>query len=131
MLQRVCALLALLLLGLSCAIESPPGGRIPELATQVEIRRTEYGVPHIRGESLAAVAFGLAYCQAEDHLLNIMERMLSARGELAKHFGEGEDGATCAPICGIASSASSIGRLRPTTNSTTTFAACSKALRRG
>jgi acyl-homoserine-lactone acylase len=58
----------------------------------VEIRRTAYGVPHIKGQTLEAVAFGFAYAQAEDHLLNIMERILTARGELALHFGPGEDG---------------------------------------
>ena len=42
------------------------------LASQVEIRRTQYGVPHIKADSLEAVAFGFGYCQAEDHLLNIM-----------------------------------------------------------
>lgn len=59
----------------------------PELADKVEIRRTAYGVPHIKGETLAAVSFGFGYCQAEDHLLNVMRSILRARGELARHFG--------------------------------------------
>jgi len=62
----------------------------PVLADQVEIRRTEYGVPHIKGETLEAVAFGLAWCQAEDHAVTIMEHMLRARGELALHAGKKE-----------------------------------------
>jgi acyl-homoserine-lactone acylase len=62
----------------------------PQLADQVEIRRTEYGVPHIKGETLEAVAFGLAWCQAEDHVVTIMEHMLRARGELALHEGKKE-----------------------------------------
>ncbi len=61
-----------------------------ELAEEVKIRRTEYGVPHIEAPTLEAVAFGFAYCQAEDHLLNIMHSVLRARGELAVTFG-GED----------------------------------------
>jgi acyl-homoserine-lactone acylase len=60
------------------------------LAKQVEIRRTEYGVPHIKADTLEAVAFGFGYCQAEDHLLNIMNSILRARGELAENFG-GDD----------------------------------------
>ncbi len=60
------------------------------LVEQVEIRRTAYGVPHIKADTLEACAFGLGYCQAEDHLLNIMHSILRARGELAKNFG-GED----------------------------------------
>ncbi len=46
------------------------------LANKVTIRRTEYGVPHIEAETLEAVAFGFGYCQAEDHLINIMRGML-------------------------------------------------------
>ena len=63
----------------------------PELAEKVEIRRTAYGIPHIKGDTLEAVAFGFGYSQAEDHLLNIMRSILRARGELAKHFGEESD----------------------------------------
>lgn len=62
-----------------------------ELARQVTIRRTEYGVPHIEATTLEAAAFGLAYCQAEDHLTNIMHSMLRARGELAANFGGEEN----------------------------------------
>jgi acyl-homoserine-lactone acylase len=64
-----------------------PAAEAGHLAQQVDIRRTAYGVPHIKGETLEAAAFGLGYCQAEDHLLNIMHSILRARGELAKHFG--------------------------------------------
>ncbi len=58
-----------------------------QLAGQVQIRRTAYGVPHIKADTLEAVAFGFGYCQAEDHLLNIMHSILRARGELAENFG--------------------------------------------
>ncbi len=58
-----------------------------KLAAQVEIRRTEYGVPHIKAETLEAAAFGLAYCQGQDHAENILNSILRARGELALHFG--------------------------------------------
>ncbi len=60
------------------------------LAQQVTIRRTQYGVPHIQGESLTAVAFGLGYCQAEDHLVNVLRGIVAVRGELAATFGPGE-----------------------------------------
>ncbi len=61
------------------------------LAKQVEIRRTQFGVPHIKADTLEAVAFGFGYCQAEDHLLNIMHSILRARGELAQNFGGESD----------------------------------------
>ncbi len=65
--------------------------KVAELARQVEIRRTAYGVPHIKGETEAAAAFGFGYCQAEDHVLSIMRLILRARGELAKNFGGREN----------------------------------------
>ena len=57
------------------------------LVSQVQIRRTQYGVPHIQGETFEAAAFGFGYCQAEDHLLDIMRGVLGVRGELSLHFG--------------------------------------------
>ena len=58
-----------------------------DLATQVEIRRTEYGVPHIRAENLAAAAFGLAYVQLEDYGPSVAMGLLRARGEMGRWFG--------------------------------------------
>ena len=63
------------------------------LSAQVQIRRTQFGVPHIQGETLEAVAFGFGYCQAEDHLQDIMRGILGTRGELALWFGPGKDNA--------------------------------------
>ncbi len=57
------------------------------LAAQVQIRRTHYGVPHIKADTLQAVGFGFGYCQAEDHLQNVMHSVVRARGELAETFG--------------------------------------------
>jgi acyl-homoserine-lactone acylase len=61
--------------------------QVVDLARQVVIRRTDYGVPHIRGETLEAAAFGLAYCQVEDYGARIVLGLVAARGELARHFG--------------------------------------------
>lgn len=55
----------------------------PELAQQVEIRRTTYGVPHILADNLRAAAFALAYVQAQDHGDRVFRAMLAARGEAA------------------------------------------------
>jgi len=62
-----------------------------ELASRVEIRRTQYGVPHIQADSLEAVAFGFGYCQAEDHLPNILRGVIAARSQLAATFGPDAD----------------------------------------
>ena len=57
------------------------------LAKKVEIRRTQYGVPHILAENERAMGFGLAYAQAEDHMESIMRLIIRSRGESAKYFG--------------------------------------------
>lgn len=62
-----------------------------DLAQQVTIRRTEYGVPHVLAQNERALGFGFAYAQAEDHMLSIMELILKARGEMAMHFGAGKN----------------------------------------
>src|SRR5262245_33001491 len=58
-----------------------------DLVRQVEIRRTQYGVPHIKGETLEAAAFGIGYCQAEDHLLEIARGLVGTHSQLAATFG--------------------------------------------
>ena len=83
------ALSASAALFVSCAtVPAPPpapgiAADEPELATQVEIRRTTYGVPQITAENLRAAAFALAYVQLEDHGSRILEGMHAARGRMA------------------------------------------------
>ncbi len=65
-----------------CIGQSVPG-QTGELAREVTIRRTTYGVPHIIGENLRAVAFGLAYAEMEDYGERVIRPLLGARGDLA------------------------------------------------
>jgi hypothetical protein len=73
------------LLAWSCA--GVPGARSrppldeAAMAQQVEIRRTEYGVPHILAPDLRAAAFGLAYVQLEDHGTSARTRWALAPGK--------------------------------------------------
>lgn len=54
-----------------------------ELAREVQIRRTAYGVPHILAPSLKGVAFGLAWCELEDYGDRVLIPLAIARGDLA------------------------------------------------
>jgi len=56
------------------------------LAQQVEIIRTDYGVPHIQGDNLKAMAFGMAWCQMEDYGATVAESLVAARGIASKVF---------------------------------------------
>ncbi len=60
-----------------------PAGEALKLAKQAEIRRTEHGVVHIRGENLRAASFALAYAQIEDYGDRVIRGLVEARGELA------------------------------------------------
>jgi acyl-homoserine-lactone acylase len=58
-----------------------------ELAQRVEIRRTAFGVPHIKAQDLRAASYALAYVQLEDHGPRVAFGLLRARGEMGRWFG--------------------------------------------
>ena len=65
----------------ACAARGPAATvPIPDVARQVEIRRTTYGVPQILAQNLRAAGFALAYVQLEDYGTGIIEGMNAARG---------------------------------------------------
>ncbi|MCU0617231.1 MAG: penicillin acylase family protein [Gemmatimonadaceae bacterium] len=57
------------------------------LAQHVEIRRTTWGVPHIKADNLAAAAYALAYVQLEDYGARVALGLLRGRGEMGRWFG--------------------------------------------
>src|SRR5688572_31956173 len=57
------------------------------------IRRTEGGVPHISGDSVADVLFGQGWASGEDRTCDLADQVIKVRGERAGWFGPGEDGA--------------------------------------
>jgi acyl-homoserine-lactone acylase len=67
-----------------------PAGTPPEerLARSVTIVRDEWGVPTIFGPTDAAVAFGVAYAQAEDNYWQIEEDYIHALGRAAQYYGD-------------------------------------------
>lgn len=75
----------LLILGTPPAIASE--GPSPDYPDRVEVRRTAYGVPHIRADDLAAMGYGLAWVQLEDYGVRIPNTLLRARGHLGRYYG--------------------------------------------
>lgn len=61
-----------------------------ELANQVLIRRTDYGVPHIQAQNMKAAGMGLGYVQIEDYGEFVVEEFVKARGEWSA-FSEVKD----------------------------------------
>lgn len=58
-----------------------------ELAREVEVRRTTFGVPHIEAQNFAALGYAEAYVQSEDYGPRVAMSVLRSRGELARWFG--------------------------------------------
>lgn len=58
---------------------------------RAEIIRTSFGVAHITAGDFGSLGYGEGYAAAEDHVCNISHALLEARGELARHFGAGDD----------------------------------------
>ncbi len=71
-----------------CAGRAPsaPAATAP-VARDVEIRRDDFGIPHIYGASDADVAYGLAWAHAEDDFHTLQETLWMTRGALAAALG--------------------------------------------
>ncbi|CUI05610.1 acylase [Massilia antarctica] len=52
-----------------------------------EIRRTAYGIAHIKADDDGGLGYGIGYAYAQDNICLMAERILTANGERAKYFG--------------------------------------------
>ncbi|CAN5773051.1 acylase [soil metagenome] len=84
--QLCLGIVSILLVSLS-TVSGATAQRAHELAQQVEVRRTTYGVPHIFAENLRAAGYAMGYVQMEDHGVRVAHGLVRARGRLAEHFG--------------------------------------------
>ncbi|WP_219407047.1 acylase [Pseudomonas sp. Colony2] len=78
---RMCVAGALLGLSLSAA------ARVQEQQATAEIRRTSFGVPHIRANDERGLGFGIGYAYAQDNLCLLANEVLTVNGERARYFG--------------------------------------------
>ncbi len=90
MIARLLAASAAIALLAACA-GAPGTGDSAKMTA--EIRRTAYGVPHIKANTYAGLGFGLGYASAEDNICEIAERIMTVNGERAKHLGRGDNDA--------------------------------------
>ncbi|WP_122765212.1 bifunctional acylase PvdQ [Pseudomonas viridiflava] len=72
-----------LLLGLSLAASA----REQVAQASADIRRTSYGVPHIRANDERGLGFGIGYAYAQDNLCLLANEVVTVNGERAKFFG--------------------------------------------
>ena len=52
-----------------------------------EIKRDEWGVPHIYGNRDSDVAFGLGYAHSQDDYITIQDITIASRGKLSEYYG--------------------------------------------
>ena len=52
-----------------------------------EIRRTAFGIPHIRANDYASLGFGMAYAYAQDNVCLLADQVVTVNGERSKTFG--------------------------------------------
>ncbi|MDN3221025.1 bifunctional acylase PvdQ [Pseudomonas nunensis] len=75
--------LAGVLLGLSVAASARSA---PE-PSAVDIRRTSFGVPHIRAENERGLGYGIGYAYAQDNLCLMANEIVTVNGERSRYFG--------------------------------------------
>nr|WP_218172633.1 acylase [Pseudomonas sp. B6002] len=71
------------LLGLSFAASA----REPVVQASADIRRTTFGVPHIRANDERGLGYGIGYAYAQDNLCLLANEVVTVNGERARYFG--------------------------------------------
>ncbi|KAA2265212.1 hypothetical protein F0L68_05020 [Solihabitans fulvus] len=58
---------------------------------RAEVRRTEYGIPHVLAHDFGGLGFGYGHAFAQDNLCVLADRVLTLRGERSAAFGPTAD----------------------------------------
>lgn len=75
--------LAAVLVGLSLAANA----RSQADQATADIRRTSFGVPHIRAENERGLGYGIGYAYAQDNLCLLANEITTVNGERSRYFG--------------------------------------------
>ncbi|MCK8044466.1 acylase [Shewanella sp. 1CM18E] len=59
----------------------------PDGKLNAQIRRTSFGVPHIKADNLESLGFGSGYAQAQDNLCILADGFIKANSERSMYFG--------------------------------------------
>jgi len=73
------------------SVEDPPEPNQPpepEITVSAEIRRTEYGIPHIKADDWKSLGYGFGYAYAQDNFCVTMREIVFASGRSAELMGE-------------------------------------------
>ncbi|HJN95508.1 MAG: penicillin acylase family protein [Gammaproteobacteria bacterium] len=75
---------------ISLLVACNPEPEVQSAANAVELRWTNYGIPHIKADSWHGLGYGFAYAVATDTVCVLAREMVTVRGEQAKYFGASE-----------------------------------------
>jgi acyl-homoserine-lactone acylase len=90
---RILLLGSAMALAACSAVPASDEGSAANPRFSTEIRRTAFGVPHIRADDMGGIGYGYGYASAQDNVCEIADRLLSVTGERAKFHGPGENDA--------------------------------------
>lgn len=87
------ACLATALVLLSACNEKPAKPEHPRTSEfAAEIRRTAYGIPHIKASDEGGLGFGVAYAYAQDNFCLLADQIATVSSERSRHFGPDASG---------------------------------------
>ncbi|WLH10259.1 acylase [Pseudomonas hefeiensis] len=84
-LSRFC--LAGVFLGMGLGLSSVAGAQGDVEPASAEIRRTSFGVPHIRAQDERGLGYGIGYAYAEDNLCLLANEIVTVNGQRSRYFG--------------------------------------------
>ncbi len=74
-------------LGLSLGLSLAASASGTPAPTSADIRRTGFGVPHIRAVNERGLGYGIGYAYAQDNLCLLANEITTVNGERSRYFG--------------------------------------------
>jgi acyl-homoserine-lactone acylase len=79
------------LMMLAAWLAGAAGGAVAaETPYRAEVFRTAYGAPHVVARDYGSLGYGAGYGAAQDNYCDFAERIMTVRGERARHLGPGD-----------------------------------------
>jgi len=73
--------------GMFLALSFNATARTQEPQTSVDIRRTTFGVPHIRAQDERGLGYGVGYAYGQDNLCLLANEVVTVNGQRSRYFG--------------------------------------------
>jgi len=71
----------------ACGGSDDSGPPPPQAAYKAEVRRTSFGVPHIKADNEKGLGYGIGYAFAQDNFCVLADMVVTVNGERSKYFG--------------------------------------------